>query len=96
MSKLPQRRKTAVVRVNGVDIREYGLSELEAAKFLELSVSWLQKSRQTKPLWVGPKYVVRDGYHIKYRQSDLEHFLATRNGGPKLIDPAERMAKAAS
>lgn len=92
MSKLPQRRKTPVVRVNGVDIREYNLTEFEAAKILELSVSWLQKSRQTKPLWAGPRYVLQDGYHIKYRRSDLEHFLATRNGGPKLVDPAKRMA----
>lgn len=79
--------------VNGID-RDDLLNEFQVADFLGLSVSWLRQSRIKQPKWAGPKYMKLDGYHVHYRQSDLEHFLATRNGGPRIVDPADRLAAA--
>lgn len=89
MNDIPLRGKRAR-RKNGDEL----LNEYEAADFLGLSVHWLRMSRLAKPKWAGPKYIKLDGYHVRYDPEDLRDFKASRNGGPRIIDPAERMREA--
>jgi predicted DNA-binding transcriptional regulator AlpA len=50
------------------------LTPKEAAKFLNLSTSWLAKSRTTGE---GPEFV-KIGHAVRYRMSSLEKFLQAR------------------
>ena len=93
MTELPKRRLKQAVKVNG-NADEKTINEYEAAEYLGISVHWIRQSRTKNPKWAGPVFVKRDGYHVAYRTSDLDKFLAHKAKSSRVVDPADRFVAA--
>ena len=70
------------------------LNEFEAAEFLQISVSWLRQSRLRKAAWPGPIFVKHDGWHIRYRKTDLIAFRKNRGRPARVVNSADRIKTA--
>ena len=70
------------------------LTDAQAAKFLNISQTWLRASRSKNPQWAGPKFTKRNGWRIEYLRSDLVAFQKMREARTRVVDPADRMRSA--
>ena len=95
LPKRKKRRAKPIVKINGVNFNDL-LDDVQAAKFVGLSVSYLRNARERNTGLVGPKFVKPDGYHIRYFLRDLEAFMRQRYNNAVVVDPKNCMRRKAS